>query len=175
MLATLWLRQESLELIYTSNAVVHILSGKAIARAVRGHFLVDAALNAIILYSVFNVPIGGLDMKNEDEMVTSSSLALEESVGNTNLGEAAVQYKKLMDGSLSANEVCQDNALLKTDVALRSLSEPQKCGYSTFENVSERNVQATGNCILIYLQRMSHLQEGSSRCVQALQRWSEKK
>ena len=72
--------QELLELIYASNAVVHILSGKAIVRAVRGHFLVDAALNAIILSSVFNEPIGSLDMKNEDEMETSSSLALEESV-----------------------------------------------------------------------------------------------
>jgi len=36
--------QEVLELIYAPNAVIHMLSGKAIARAVRVHFIVDAAL-----------------------------------------------------------------------------------------------------------------------------------
>jgi hypothetical protein len=39
--------RDVLELIYASNAVDHILTGKAIARAVRGHFIVDAALNAL--------------------------------------------------------------------------------------------------------------------------------
>ena len=38
--------RELLELIYASNAVDHILTGKAIARAVRAHLIVDAALNA---------------------------------------------------------------------------------------------------------------------------------
>lgn len=32
-----------LELVYAKNVVPHILSGKAVARAIRGHFLVDAA------------------------------------------------------------------------------------------------------------------------------------
>jgi len=39
--------RELLELIYASNAVDHILTGKAIARAVRAHLIVDAALNAL--------------------------------------------------------------------------------------------------------------------------------
>ena len=48
--------QELLEVVYSSNTVAHMLSGKAVARAVRGHLLVDSALNAnhtlyIILYS----------------------------------------------------------------------------------------------------------------------------
>lgn len=30
--------QELLECVYASNAVVHMLSGKAVSRAVRGHF-----------------------------------------------------------------------------------------------------------------------------------------
>ena len=49
--------QEMLESIYAPNAVVHMLSGKAIARAVRGHFIVDAALNALVLHSGFNAPL----------------------------------------------------------------------------------------------------------------------
>ena len=40
--------QQLLELKYAPNAVQHILSGKAIARAVRGHFIIDAAVNALL-------------------------------------------------------------------------------------------------------------------------------
>ena len=49
--------QELLELIYAPNAVVHMLSGKAIVRAVRAHFIVDAALNAMMLTDVLNAPL----------------------------------------------------------------------------------------------------------------------
>ena len=38
--------QELLELVYAHNAVGHMVSGKAISRAVRVHLLVDLALNA---------------------------------------------------------------------------------------------------------------------------------
>ena len=48
--------QEIMELVYAPNAVVHILSGKAYARAVRAHLLVDAALNALLLADAFQVP-----------------------------------------------------------------------------------------------------------------------
>ena len=37
--------QELLSTIYADNAVVHMMTGKAIARAIRSHILVDAALN----------------------------------------------------------------------------------------------------------------------------------
>ena len=43
--------QEVLEVIYADNAVQHILSGKAISRAVRAHLLVDNVLNAMLLSS----------------------------------------------------------------------------------------------------------------------------
>lgn len=48
--------QELLELIYAKNAVVHMLSGKAVARAIRGHFLVDSALIAMLFCKSFGVP-----------------------------------------------------------------------------------------------------------------------
>lgn len=41
--------KELLELIYVPNAVEHILTGKAIARAVRAHLLVDAVLKRVSL------------------------------------------------------------------------------------------------------------------------------
>ena len=48
---------EVLELIYAPNSVVHMLSGKAIARAVRAPFIVDAALNAMMLTDVLDAPL----------------------------------------------------------------------------------------------------------------------
>ena len=84
--------QELLEQIYAPNTVVHMLNGKAISRALRGHFLVNAALNGLIMANVFNVPIPlctddtseGADTENPLE---KSSSALE---------EAAELYEKLM-------------------------------------------------------------------------------
>lgn len=40
--------EECLETVYASNSVIHMLSGKSVQRAVRGHFLVNTALNALI-------------------------------------------------------------------------------------------------------------------------------
>lgn len=53
--------REVLELIYASNAVDHILSGKAIARAVRAHLIVDGALNALLYSEALKVPVPHLE------------------------------------------------------------------------------------------------------------------
>ncbi len=49
--------QELLEVVYASNSVTHMMSGKAIARAVRGHFLVDAALNTMLVADLYNIDL----------------------------------------------------------------------------------------------------------------------
>ena len=49
--------QELLELVYAKNAVIHMLSGKAVSRAIRGYFLVDGALNTMLASNTFNVPL----------------------------------------------------------------------------------------------------------------------
>ena len=59
------------------NAVVHMLSGKAIARAVRGHFIVDAALNALMLHSEFDAPLPCQpDMSDSNDMLIQTLLKL---------------------------------------------------------------------------------------------------
>ncbi|CAH3166903.1 unnamed protein product, partial [Porites lobata] len=59
---------EVLELVYAKNAVPHILSGKAVTRAIRGHFLVDAALNAMLVSDTFSLPLSAtLDEANTEE------------------------------------------------------------------------------------------------------------
>ena len=42
-----------LELIYSTNTVTHMLSGKVYERAFRGHILVDAALNTLLVNKLF--------------------------------------------------------------------------------------------------------------------------
>ena len=42
--------REVLEKVYTGNTVAHILRGKAVSRALRGHFLLNTALSKTILY-----------------------------------------------------------------------------------------------------------------------------
>ena len=49
--------KELLEMTYASNAVDHMLSGKAVSRAVRGHLIIDAALNALLYSSALGIPI----------------------------------------------------------------------------------------------------------------------
>lgn len=40
--------------VYAENTVIHMLSGKAYARAIRGLFMVDSALNSIIMDDILN-------------------------------------------------------------------------------------------------------------------------
>ena len=41
--------EELLEMVYATNSVGHMMSGKAFARAIRGHFLDDSCLNNILI------------------------------------------------------------------------------------------------------------------------------
>ena len=45
--------QNVMELAYAPNAVLHMMRGKAVSRAVRGHMLLDSALNALLVSKIF--------------------------------------------------------------------------------------------------------------------------
>jgi hypothetical protein len=61
--------QELLETIYANNTVTHMLTGKAVQRAVRGLFLVDAALNATLVSEEFHVkPACTIPCQNQPDM-----------------------------------------------------------------------------------------------------------
>ena len=66
--------QEILESIYAPIAVVYMLSGKAIARAVCAHFNVDAALNSLILRRVLNAPLPAILKHQRAKMITFQTL-----------------------------------------------------------------------------------------------------
>ena len=93
----------------------NFLSGKAIARAVRAHLIVDASLNALILTNVLDTPLprepDTQEQHQTDEQDTAEAATTEtddppDAEENPALHEAAVLYDKLMDGTMSTDEVC---------------------------------------------------------------------
>lgn len=49
--------EELLETVYAENAVIHMLTGKAISRALRGHILVETVLNALLMSEAYGIPL----------------------------------------------------------------------------------------------------------------------
>lgn len=74
--------REVLQTVYGENATTHILTGKAVSRALRGHLLVDAGLNSLIFNSIFS------DSQNEKN-------ALKEDI--LNLYEDLIKKKKIIE------------------------------------------------------------------------------
>ena len=103
------------ELVDAPNAVMHMLSGKAIAQAVRAHFIVDAALNAMMLTDVLNAPLPiQPDKSNRNdnaEVATMRPDMSDEVIGTPDLDEVPVVYEKLVDGTVSVEDICRSNVL----------------------------------------------------------------
>ena len=102
--------KELLKMIYAPNAVEHILTGKAIARAVRA-LLVDAALNTLMLSKALTVPISGMQDTPiasavvEDEDVASPSTA--DPRQNPDLQEARALYDELLNKKSQQKKLVQ--------------------------------------------------------------------
>ena len=47
--------QELLEVVYAGNTLTHMMTGKAVSRAIHGHLLVDAALSSTLPADIYNV------------------------------------------------------------------------------------------------------------------------
>jgi hypothetical protein len=61
-----------LESVYAPAAVVHMLSGKAISRAIRGHFLVYTTLTLLMITEIYEIDINILDNVAIDSKLMSS-------------------------------------------------------------------------------------------------------
>ncbi|CAG2207157.1 unnamed protein product [Mytilus edulis] len=70
--------KEMLELIYAPNAVTHILSGKAVARAFRGHMLVDTALYCLLIADIFNIDVSKLLEEPNSTLETTEMKEIDE-------------------------------------------------------------------------------------------------
>ena len=97
--------KELLGKVYADNAVKHMLSGKAFARAIRGHFLVDAALNTMLVASAYNVPLqqeveeSNQPSEEEEERYQQSALSTND------LSEARQLPSEILDGDKSIDGV----------------------------------------------------------------------
>ncbi|VDI39229.1 Hypothetical predicted protein [Mytilus galloprovincialis] len=109
--------QEILELIYAPNAVTHMLSGKAVARAIRGHMLVDTAIHSLLVSKIFNFDFPADE--NEEGNINDSVDDI--------LSKAADVYTELLEGTLSISSAC-DSAVLQSinETIHRPLEEMKK-------------------------------------------------
>ena len=133
--------QELLELIYAPNAVVHMLSGKAIARAVRAHFIVDAALNALMLTNVLNAPLPSQhDISNNSDnaplnLADIATMPPDDQSADvcekTDLEKVRALYEKLMDGTMSVEETCLSDVLNRIKDRLQTHAESAKMSSRT--------------------------------------------
>ena len=150
-----------LKLIYAPSTVIHMLSGKAIARAVRAHFIVDAALNALMLRKVFNVPLPchteapESNDSDNDEAADSDSVETDDVDNSQYLDEARTFYE-LMSGNISAEEAYSSNVLEKIKGYLKETAESVKISsrasalwvqYMSMINILRKFIRAecTGN------------------------------
>ena len=105
--------EDLLELVYAKNAITHMLSGKALARAVRGHFLVDAALNALLVCNTFDLPLPVNNVSqnpNENDVEDTDDVELdlneERAIGpdtDTDLELVKVLYGKVRENPKMAH------------------------------------------------------------------------
>jgi hypothetical protein len=106
--------EEVLGLIFGPNTVEHILSGKAYARSVRGHFLVHAALTDILLDYLKN-------LVNEDENVTPVVVSTEnaEQLGGAFSEDMMLELNLLYEKTFKDKVNAQDNNLLECESLVR--------------------------------------------------------
>ena len=130
--------KEIMEIIYAPNAVEHILTGKAIARAVCVHRLVDVAVNTLMVSKALKVPIPGLQDKSDDppsvedesydhEADTSpNARPSEDGRQNCDVQEACSLFDELMNKRISADEVCTADILTRIKDLLQDQKELMK-------------------------------------------------
>ena len=88
-----------------THAVTHMMTGKAVSRAIRGHLSVDAALNTILLADVYNVPAPRKDAVQAGTCGDETNETETIDTVTTDLTEAKELYVRTMSSSLSV-DVC---------------------------------------------------------------------
>ena len=103
--------QELLEVVYAGNTATHMMTGKAVSRAIHDHLLVDAALSSTLRADVYNVPVPTKDAVEaqtcDDE--TNEKETIDTVI--TDLTEARELYMKTMSSSLLVEDVCSADVL----------------------------------------------------------------
>ena len=99
--------EEALAVCYGSNTVTHMLSGKAISRALRGFFLVDGALSVLLLENL----MPDADADNSKDRLSCDDLT-----------ELAKCFREVMEGTISIEVLFESHHSAHTlEVLLQSL------------------------------------------------------
>ncbi len=113
--------QHILELVYAPNAVVHMFIGKAIARAVRAHLLVDAALNCLLLANALGAPLPSQSIGEYEEKIEAISDSEESAADvdtNRDKAKAYALYESLIKETISVNDVCSTDVIQRISTIL---------------------------------------------------------
>ena len=117
--------KELLEVIYASNAVDNMLTGKPISRAVRGLMLVDAALNTMLIAMTYDSPLPGTDALDRPHGGTHGATndpPASTAVSNGDLEDAGSLFDNLMSLDKTIEEVCSADVLCR----IKHMIERQK-------------------------------------------------
>ena len=118
--------EDLLKLIYATNTVDHILSGKVVSRAVRGHFIADASLHSLLAAKVFDVTLPAetteldISMESEDASTTRTHDATNDAESaNTEPPNHDIQYlcdimTKILSGEIGPDDIEQNHIVLET-------------------------------------------------------------
>ena len=101
--------QDVLVIVFAENSVSHILSGKAIARAIHGHFLADAALKALLIFKVYNIPIVAINIQQDDQ--NDEAMNHQPHGSSDDLVEVQELLQKMMVGENNADDMNTFDAL----------------------------------------------------------------
>lgn len=96
--------KDLLELVFASNTTSYIMTVKTVARAIRGHLLIDAALNAILTSQAFQIDV----IQVIEPAEADATLPRE-------LDEAGILYDRLVDGTLTTEDIESSQVLKAID------------------------------------------------------------
>ena len=128
--------QEALKLIYADNVVPHMLSGKAISRAVRGQLLVETALNTILLSKAYDVPLPTEGERQQDR------------VKDSNTKDEAKEAQERDSGAETAAE--SETEEMHTDLkGVKDILESLMQGKTSMEYIKVKKVKDLMPCVTI--------------------------
>jgi hypothetical protein len=88
--------QEVLETEYAPNAVIHMLSGKAVSRAIKGHNLVASSLHAILLAKSYTIDIESLQSSTTTDAPNEMDQWNDDIGGDRNVDEIVAVNQELI-------------------------------------------------------------------------------
>ncbi len=116
--------EEALETVHGPNAVVHMISGKAVSRALRGHFLVEAALVNKLMLAVLPCQVEnteGDDGNDDGENPTPeihTSISSEHKLDASEVQKIHVLYERIQDESVPVSDIAESKELIKLEKCL---------------------------------------------------------